>query len=96
MIQPNHKLRNRFNDVLISDWFTMSNDISLISGINIFQITFIKLRNNKLENYEDKILLIHTPFIYFGNLNNEMFLIEYKFNLKSLGNINLKKIKEKI
>ncbi len=26
MIQANHKLRYRFNDVLISDWFTMSND----------------------------------------------------------------------
>ena len=40
MIEPNPKLRYRFNDALISDWFTMSNNILLIGGIKIFQIDF--------------------------------------------------------
>jgi hypothetical protein len=36
----NLKLRYRFNDALISEWFTMSNNILLIDGIKIFQIDF--------------------------------------------------------
>ena len=40
MIEPNPKKRFRFIDVLVSDWFTLNNDFSLIGGINIFQVNF--------------------------------------------------------
>ena len=36
----NLKLRYRFIDILVSDWFTLNNDFSLIGGINIFQVNF--------------------------------------------------------
>ena len=74
-------LKNTF-ELDINKSYNLNDELKKTSNLIYLNV---KLRNNKLENYEDKILLIHTPFIYFGNLNNEMFLVEYKFNLNSLG-----------
>ncbi len=62
----NLKLRYRFYDLLISEWFTMSNDIPLIGRINIFQIAFpidenlLNLCNEfHLQNLKDFLINCH-------------------------------------
>ena len=93
MIEPNPKLRYRFNDVLISDWFTMSNDIPLIGGINIFQIAF-PIDENLLNlcnayGYDKEI-------IKSGLKENkyDSNTAVYRILLKKIGNIGIESISD--